>query len=122
MAFKQQKELIETMDPLEVHVMAKRIKIFIDELIVCNKSDAEDQLITGQLHYYNAKVSKTNGATILDYEADETYKSLKEMLNERKTLLDAAFKMKDEIFDGDGVLVPKVPIKGYRPDNLMITL
>lgn len=56
----------------------------------------------------------------LDYEQDEVYKELKDKLKAREELLKLAYKSKDTIYDSEGVEVPKVGIKTYGKETLII--
>lgn len=67
------------------------------------------------------ELKTTTGGPILDYEADHVYVEKKYELEERKKLLDVAFKSKSTIYDSEGVEIPKVPIKTYRKDSVMVT-
>jgi len=69
----------------------------------------------------NFEVKKSTGGPMLDYAADHKYVELEFLLKERKELLDASFKTKETIFDGEGVEIPKVPIKSYRKDSITVT-
>ena len=60
------------------------------------------------------------GYAKLDYNSDEVYSSIEEKLKERKALLDLAYKSKDMIFDSEGVEVPKVQVKSWTKDSLII--
>jgi len=69
----------------------------------------------------NFEVKKSTGGPMLDYAADHKYVELEFLLKERKELLDASFKTKETLFDGEGVEIPKVPIKSYRKDSITVT-
>jgi hypothetical protein len=69
----------------------------------------------------NFEVKKSTGGPMLDYAADHKYVELEFLIKERKELLDASFKTKETLFDGEGVEIPKVPIKSYRKDSITVT-
>lgn len=56
-----------------------------------------------------------------DYAQDSVYAELQQKLSERKELLDLARKSKDTIYDSEGVEVPKVGVKTYGKETLIIT-
>ena len=68
-----------------------------------------------------AKISFRNSGDRLDYNEDEVYKSLGEKLKERELILKTASKSKDMIFDSEGVEVPKVGIKTFGNESVVIT-
>lgn len=67
------------------------------------------------------EVKKVTGGAILDYEADHKYVELKYALDERKKVLDTARKMKEALYDSEGIEIPKVPVKTYRKDSITVT-
>jgi hypothetical protein len=58
-------------------------------------------------------ITERNTGARYDYEADQEYKDIKTELKEREKLLKHRALSKDAIFDGDGVEVPKIPVKDY---------
>jgi chromatin segregation and condensation protein Rec8/ScpA/Scc1 (kleisin family) len=85
-----------------------RLKEFINAL----ESELRSNIIITEKHTENGvEFSLRNTGDRLDYEADEIYKELSDKLKDRTELLKTSFKSKDTIYDGEGVEIPKVPIK-----------
>ena len=109
--------------PVETQIFFKRLKVYVDEFIRGNETFAIDQYNQDKrTTYNNVDVSLTRGAALLDYEKDPIYADLAYRLKERKQVLDMAFKMKDSVYDNEGIEVPKVPVKDYRKDSLNVRL
>lgn len=110
--------------PVEAWVYIHQVKAAIE--IIMNDSSLRDKVreITdiGAAEIQDFTIRKTTGGAILDYEADHRYVELKYLLDERKKLLDTAFKAKSEIYDSQGVQIPKVPVKSYRKDSITVTI
>ena len=60
----------------------------------------------------------TTGNTIWDYEQDSEYAELVDKLAERRKLLDAA--QTQDIFDSEGIKIPKIMPKGMGADRITI--
>lgn len=82
-------------DPLETHVFFKRLKLYVDEFIKNNETNAIDVFNQRKDHptISGSDVSFTQGGPILDYEKDLEYKQLSEQLKKRKEYLDLSFKL-----------------------------
>ena len=120
MAVDTVKQWIETVSPLDALTFAKRLKVFSDELIRVSEIDAK--MVWDQEKSNYPDMTYTIGGVLKDYEQDPIYNSIKIMLSERKELLDTAFKVKDKIFDNEGIEVPKVPVKSYRKDSINVRI
>ena len=68
------------------------------------------------------EISEKKGHAQLDYESDEIYLGLKNKLAERKKELDFARKTEHNIVDNDGVIIPRIDIKGYTKDAIVMKL
>ncbi len=67
------------------------------------------------------KVSRKEGYAQLNYEDDPEYLRLKTELEERKKILDYAFKSNLNIVTDDGEVIPKVSVKSYTKDSVSYT-
>jgi hypothetical protein len=63
--------------------------------------------------------TKINGRRMPQYETCDVYAELKRKLKDREELLKAALNSRSEIYDEEGVQVPKVPVK-YTDDAIQI--
>ena len=110
-------------NPVENQIFFKRLKVYVDSFINGNETHAIDEFNKIKRDTFDGvNVSFTQGGAILDYDQDMIYSDLAAKLKERKMLLDLAFKMTDDIFDNEGVQVPKVKVKNYRKDSLNVRL
>ena len=133
---KRQIEELATMDaekilmsgeenPLDVQIYFKKVKAYTDKFLFKNEPAAMDEY-----HKYGTKVvtkegikiEQRSGGVIPDYEQDIIYAEIKAKLNERKSLLDLVFKTNQEVYDDQGVKVPKVKPKTHKKDSLAIAL
>lgn len=114
------KDLMEHEDALDVLLLAKRLLFFAESM----KKDAENEamLIWNIKKQEHPEMTYTQGGAELDYTGDDEYMRLYTELGKRKELLNFAFKSKDDIYDHDGVKVPKMKIKGYRKDSINVKL
>lgn len=113
-------EINENENTIDFHIMLKKVKLYLDTLIKENEKNA--LLIWDQQKSDFDNITYNQGGKILDYSEDPIYHSIKLMLDDRKALLDLAFKSQNNIFDSEGVQVPKVPIKSYRKESLNVRL
>ena len=111
---------LESVDPLEALVFAKKLKFFADKLTTEAEKEAKHVWEQHKDAYPNC--TYTNGGFLLDYSGDPVYSEIQDKLKERKELLDMAFKHKEIIFDSEGAEVPKVKIKSYRKDSINVKL
>lgn len=110
-------------EPLRMTVKLKKAVEFINQYLKTIETHAFDDH-----HVYNMKtvnienamVSLKHGYPMLDYEQDLIYEDLKNQLKQRKDLLDLRFKSDVDIYDSDGVAVPKVQVKKETKDSLNI--
>ena len=66
------------------------------------------------------KFSMRSTGDRFDYSKDEVYAELHRKLKDREELLKLAMKSKDVIYDSEGVEVPKVGVKTYGKETLII--
>jgi hypothetical protein len=69
---------------------------------------------------FGCEFSMRNTGDRLDYASDPIYAQIQEQLKEREALLKTAFKSKTPIYDEHGAEVPKVPIKTYGKETLIV--
>ncbi|MGV6830343.1 MAG: hypothetical protein ACWA5P_02115 [bacterium] len=108
-------------DPFEVLSNIVRLKEVINSVEANFKKADVFDVIDKEVVKNGVKFSLRNSGDRLDYEKDEVYKELKERLKSREDLLKLAWKSKDEIYDNEGVLVPKVGIKTVGKMSLVIS-
>ena len=133
---KRQIEELATMDaekilmsgeenPLDVQIYFKKVKAYTDKFLQKNEPAAMEEY-----HKFSQKVvvkddieiQHIQGGNIPDYEQDLIYAEIKEKLNERRKLLDLVFKTNQEVYDDQGVKVPKVKVKTIKKDSLAVRL
>jgi len=83
-------------------------------------SEIKSQLPDENFESFGIKGQFRSGGSVANYEEDEVYAEIKQQLNDRKTLLDAALKTNEIFFDSEGVEVPKVS-KIERKSSLAIS-
>jgi hypothetical protein len=105
---------------MDILILAKKLKYFAEEFVKISEKEAKMVYDQEKERYNN--VTYTQGGAILNYFQDEKYAELSELLRQRKQLLDTAHRMKEPIYDGEGVEVPKVKIKTYRKDSLNVSI
>jgi hypothetical protein len=120
LAFDTVKKQLENVDALEALEFAKKLKHFSETLV--NEAEIEAKLVWDQLKGDYPQMNYTQGGAIYNYSADPVYADLAAKLKERKTLLDTAVKLSDDVFDSEGVEVPKIPIKNYRKDSINVKI
>ena len=108
-------------DPISLHIVLKKTKLFVDEMILRNEEAAISKWDAAAKDQYR-NVQYNQGGAIIDYSKDSVYSELAGKLKDRKDLLDMAFRMKEAIYDADGAEVPKLKIKSYRKDSLNVKL
>ena len=120
MAIDTEKKYLESTDPLEILQFAKKLLYFATEFK--EEAEKEAKLVWETYKIDYPSMSYTTGGTIYNWDKDPVYASIKLMLEQRTELLKTAVKMKDPIFDSEGIEVPKCPIKGYRKDSINVKL
>lgn len=75
-----------------------------------------------KLGVQNDELQVTNGRVMYDYTTDQKYWELEKKLKARKELLDFAIKSSEQVFDSDGELVEKCPVKSYGEDVLTLRI
>jgi hypothetical protein len=92
------------------------LKTFSKEL----KKHIDEETFGKSYDHKGGNISFRGTGDRLDYEQDEVYSTIKELLKEREELLKLAYKSKDMIFDAEGVEVPKVGIKTPSKQTIVI--
>lgn len=77
---------------------------------VVNSADAEmrKHIPEESFKAFGVEFTPVQGGKILQYEEDPVYAEIKKQLKDREELLKLAFKSDSEIYDSEGVQVPKV--------------
>ena len=92
----------------------------LNEALNVINSEIKSQLPEESFETFGIKGTYKNGGSIPNYDEDIVYAEIKEKLNDRKTLLDAALKTNEVFFDSEGIEVPKVS-KTERKSSLAIS-
>lgn len=100
----------------EKYAEIRRFKEAIDILEYEIKSALPEE----NFEAFGIKANYRSGGSVANYSDDITYSQIKKLLDDRKTLLDAALKTDETIYDSEGVEVPKVS-KTERKSSLSIT-
>lgn len=103
---------------------ARRLKEYLDVFCDNLKKQVRLELDANgrKLTVGNDELQVTNGRTMYDYTTDAKYWDLSKKLASRKELLDFAIKSSDEVYDSEGVLVEKCPVKSYGEDILSLKI
>ena len=101
-------------DKFELLTKVVRLKEFVNTL------DSElRKEFTEKLSGYGVELVPVNGRKMPQFAEDHIYADLQRKLKEREELLKVALNSQSEIYDADGVLVPKVSVK-YSADSLQV--
>jgi len=92
-----------------------RLKAVIDTI----ESEIRKHLPEEKYSGFGVEFTPVQGGVLLQYEDDPIYADLKKQLKEREELLKVAFKSESEIYDSEGVQVPKV---GFNQRKSSITI
>ena len=87
-----------------------------------SEARAELSLFGGEKNSLGATFSLGSTGDRIDYDLDPIYLDLKEALKARETLLKVAKYAKENIFDGEGIEVPRLPLKSASREVLKIRL
>jgi hypothetical protein len=110
------------MSALEAHLFAKAlIKISVD-IIKETLKEAENEVAVYEKGsgIKGAKFSIANVPDVYDFDFDLEYYNLQLKANERKQMLKEAIKSSGTIIDGDGIEVPKCPVKTYGGTTIKV--
>lgn len=88
----------------EIYATALRLK----ESLTAIESELKNALGEESFEAFGLKASFRNGGDTVNYSDDEMISDLENQIKERKELLKTALKSTKEIYDDNGVLVPKV--------------
>lgn len=89
----------------------ERVKEYINTVSKVLKDAITDGMNDKDLECHGVKFTKVEGRSSLDYSTDEVWTDLKNKLKEREELLKVAHKSQENIYDSEGVEVPKCPLK-----------
>ena len=120
MAIDTVRKYMETANPLDILEFSKKLIHFSGILVKEAEKEAKHVWDTNKSDYPN--MNYTSGGAIYDWDSDPVYSNLKQMLAERLELLRTSAKLKDPVYDSEGVEVPKCKIKGYRKDSINVKL
>ena len=120
MAVDTVKNYMDEISALEILSFAKKLKVFSDTLI--KESEAEAKMVWDHEKSDYPNMNYTQGGAIYDYKEDPVYASIALMLEQRTELLKTAVKLKDPVYDSEGIEVPKVKVKGYRKDSINVKI
>ena len=86
------------------------------------ESNVRDEISknSGTLEVSNAKLSIGSTGMRLNYSDDPIYEDIYKSLKNREELLKQKFKMDEQLFDKDGIEIPKVSIKSQSKETLMV--
>lgn len=110
-------------NPLERYCAVKKMGDYIDKYLEVMKPYAiKEQSKHGKESYHSfGKTQLKNSGDRLDYEQDFVYKKLQKQLKDRKDLLDLAYKSDKTIYDNEGCDVPKVGVKTYGSEVIVLS-
>jgi hypothetical protein len=94
------------MTPAEALGQLERMAVIVEEA-----KKAIKPLLTQSDYGAGVQFAMVNGRRMPQFEEDDTYRELKEKLKSREELLKAAINAKEEIYDSEGVQVPRVSMK-----------
>jgi hypothetical protein len=100
----------------ERYAEIRRLKEAVDVIEAHFKNSLPDE----KFEAFGVKGQFRNGGSVANYDDDIVYSQIKKQLDNRKTLLEAALKTDETIYDSEGVEVPKVS-KTERKSSLAIT-
>lgn len=112
-------------DATVLTVQARKAKEYIEAFIKQLDYETRAQITQdpeGWKDIYGCTLSISSTGDRLAYEQDSMYAHLKAKLQERKQLLDLAFKQSEEVYDSLGDQVPKVGIKTPSKETLKVNL
>lgn len=93
------------------------------ERLACITSNVRDEIkshLPKEKHSaFGIEITPVSGRTMIQFQDDEVWSSLKTKLQEREELLKVALKTNDTFYDSEGVEVPKVSVK-YASDSLQV--
>jgi hypothetical protein len=92
----------------------------LKETISILETEIKNELPQENWEAFGIKATYRNGGAVANYTDDIIYSQIKEQLDNRKVLLDAALKTSEIIFDNEGIEVPKVS-KTERKSGLSIS-
>ena len=93
--------------------------IRLNEVISNTISTLKENVSLDKVTVLGVEFTPTNGRSMPQFADDQTWCEINEKLKEREELLKVAMRSKDEIYDSEGVLVPKISVK-YSKDSLTI--
>lgn len=117
-AFDLAKKIVDAGDEDMYQKLAEAIRI--KEAVTVIEQTFRNALPDENFSAYGLKGTFKNGGATLNYKEDEKFNELQKLIDERKSLLDLASKSESEIYDSEGILVPKLS-KINRKSSLNIS-
>jgi hypothetical protein len=111
------KNLVESgeYDIYELVAQSERYKLAIRELNAILK----DKLPKEKHNAFGVEFNPMNGRKMIQYSDDSVWCEISNKLKKREELLKVALNSDDEIYDSEGVQVPKVSVN-YAKDSLAV--
>jgi len=108
------KQIIEAgeQDLFKLSSQSFRLEEFLKAFNKQLRNGVQDELNGGKFEAYGMEFTEKNGSSRLNYKDDEVWLELNAKLKEREELLKVAEKSKEQIFDNEGVEVPRVSRSG----------
>jgi hypothetical protein len=110
------------MSALEAHLFAKALIKISADIIKETLKHAETEAATYEKNSVikGANFSIANVPDIYDFDYDLEYYNLQLKANDRKQMLKEAIKSNGTIIDGDGIEVPKCPVKTFGGTTIKV--
>lgn len=99
-------DVIESGNVDKLQLMANLCRL--KEVINAADSELRKHLPFEKNKVFGVEFTPVNGGETLNYSDDEIWSDLKKQLSNREELLKTAFKTDYELYDSEGILVPKV--------------
>jgi hypothetical protein len=102
-------------DIYELVAQSERYKLAISEINAILK----DKLPKEKHIAFGVEFNPMNGRKMIQYSDDSVWSDLNKKIKQREELLKLALNSDDEIYDSEGVQVPKVSVN-YAKDSLVV--
>lgn len=110
---------------MEQLALYKKLMLYAEQALKQAVNYAKDEIDNydkGEAVLMGVKMWKSNTGDRLDLDQDMTHEALKRQLKERADLLKHAYRQSDQIYDSEGVAVPKVGIKSHGKETINLSL
>lgn len=111
------KQLIDSgeIDKLELFAQAERMA----QAVTTVRDEIKASLPKEKHQFYGIEIIPVNGRQMIQYQEDLVWAELKEKLQQREELLKTSLKVTNEVYDSEGIEIPKVSVK-YSIDSLQV--